>query len=229
MASPHVAAVAALVKSNNPSLSNTEIRDILESNTDDIGASGWDQQFGHGRLNAYKAVQAAGGTTPANNPPEAGFTYSTSDLLVSFTDTSTDSDGSIAAWNWDFGDSSTSTEQHPVHQYAADGTYTVTLTVTDNEDATDSAIQDITVTTGGTTSITLSETHHKSRGTMYVDLAWEGATGSQVNIYRDGQLIATVDNTGSYQDSPGKGGGTFVYQVCETDGSACSNEVTVIF
>lgn len=61
MASPHVAGVAALVKSANPSLTNAEIRNILETTAEDLGASGWDQSFGHGLVDAYAAVMAAGG------------------------------------------------------------------------------------------------------------------------------------------------------------------------
>jgi len=49
-------------------------------------------------------------------------------LTVTFTDNST---GSITSWLWDFGDSTTSTEQNPVHTYDTDGTYTVSLTVSD--------------------------------------------------------------------------------------------------
>jgi len=82
----------------------------------------------------------------ANNPPSASFTSSTSDLTASFSDTSTDSDGSITARSWNFGDSATSTSQNPSHIYAAAGTYTVTLTVTDNDGATDSTSSSVTVT-----------------------------------------------------------------------------------
>jgi subtilisin family serine protease/subtilisin-like proprotein convertase family protein len=64
-ATPHVAGVAALVKGVNPSLSATEIRDIINNSADDIGAAGFDIYTGHGRLNAYQAVlQAGGGTDP---------------------------------------------------------------------------------------------------------------------------------------------------------------------
>lgn len=59
MAAPHVAAVAALVKSANFSLTNAQIRNILESTAEDLGTSGWDQYFGHGLLDAYAAVDAA--------------------------------------------------------------------------------------------------------------------------------------------------------------------------
>ncbi|MEM6766366.1 MAG: PKD domain-containing protein, partial [Bacteroidota bacterium] len=48
---------------------------------------------------------------------------------VRFTDASTP-DTTLAAWLWDFGDGNTSTQQNPIHLYAAQGTYTVSLTVT---------------------------------------------------------------------------------------------------
>ncbi|HDP93955.1 MAG TPA: PKD domain-containing protein [Candidatus Aminicenantes bacterium] len=145
MASPHVAGVAALVKSANPSLSNSQVRSILESSAKDLGASGWDSYFGHGRVDAYAAVLAAGGSTPENQPPSAGFTFSVADLNVSFTDTSSDSDGTVEAWAWDFGDGATSSAQNPEHNYAAAGTYSVGLTVTDNDGATDTVIHNVTV------------------------------------------------------------------------------------
>ncbi len=51
---------------------------------------------------------------------------------IHFTNQST-SDGTIGSWAWDFGDGSTSSEQNPVHTYAHPGTYTVCLTVTDDD------------------------------------------------------------------------------------------------
>jgi serine protease len=61
MASPHVAGVAALCKAVDPALTNAELRDILETTAVDLGAAGWDQYFGHGRVDAYAAVQEAQG------------------------------------------------------------------------------------------------------------------------------------------------------------------------
>ncbi|HEY4662928.1 MAG TPA: PKD domain-containing protein [Candidatus Humimicrobiaceae bacterium] len=65
---------------------------------------------------------------------------------------STDSDGSIAEYTWNFGDNSTGTGAKPVHTYAAAGTYTVTLTVKDNSGASSDAkttTATVTVETSG--------------------------------------------------------------------------------
>jgi subtilisin family serine protease len=59
MACPHVAGLALLTWSANTDLTNDEVRAIIESTADDLGPAGWDQQFGHGRINAYNAVYEA--------------------------------------------------------------------------------------------------------------------------------------------------------------------------
>lgn len=173
-------------------------------------------------------IDDGGGTT--NNPPTADFTFTTSGLTADFTDQSTDSDGSVVAWDWDFGDVNTSTAQHPSHTYAASGTYTVSLTVTDNGGATSSTSQDVTVSDGSGGGITLSATGYKVKGLQKADLTWGGATGAQVEIHREGVLIATTDNDGFYTDNiDQRGGGSYTYQVCESGGSPCSNTATVNF
>ncbi len=62
-ACPHVAGVAALVLTANPSLSSDEVRQILRQSAQDIAAPGWDYETGFGLVNAYEAVQLALGTT----------------------------------------------------------------------------------------------------------------------------------------------------------------------
>src|SRR5688572_20270095 len=57
MASPHAAGVAALVLSRYPAATPAEVRAILQSSADDLGTPGWDPVFGHGRVNARRAVQ----------------------------------------------------------------------------------------------------------------------------------------------------------------------------
>jgi PKD repeat protein len=84
-----------------------------------------------------------------NTPPTAGFTHTCSGANCSFTSTSTDvAPGTIATHAWGFGDGSTAAVSNPSHSYAVVNPttdFTVTLTVTDNEGATDVETQTITV------------------------------------------------------------------------------------
>ena len=82
----------------------------------------------------------------ANVPPTASFTHSCTDFDCGFTDTSSDSDGSVVSWDWDFGDGNTSNSQNPNHSYASAGNYTVSLTVTDNDGASDNTSAPVTAT-----------------------------------------------------------------------------------
>ena len=83
----------------------------------------------------------------------------------------------------------------------------------------------------GDATIQLSGSGTKVQGRWRASLSWSGATTSQVDIYRDGTKIATVDNSGSYVDQTNfRGGGTLTYTVCEAGSSAsCSNAVTITF
>ena len=72
-----------------------------------------------------------GGGTGGNTAPVANFSFTTSGLTATFTDSSTDAENNISSRSWNFGDSTTSTVTSPSHTYAAAGTYTVTETVTD--------------------------------------------------------------------------------------------------
>ncbi len=79
----------------------------------------------------------------SENGPEAAFTSTTSGLTATFTNTSLRGE----SFEWNFGDSNSSTDENPTHTYAADGTYTVSLTVT-NDDGTDMTSSSITVEEG---------------------------------------------------------------------------------
>jgi PKD repeat protein len=84
-----------------------------------------------------------------NNLPTADFTYSPSSPsdsnVIQFTDKSTDSDGSIISWLWDFGDGDSSTGKNPNHQYVNSGSYEVKLTVKDNDDSASETTKEIII------------------------------------------------------------------------------------
>jgi PKD repeat protein len=77
--------------------------------------------------------------TVQNRPPMAGFDVAPPEAgaVAAFTDTSSDADGTVVTWAWDFGDGESSTERNPRHIYARPGLYQVSLLVTDNQGATD--------------------------------------------------------------------------------------------
>ena len=144
-----------------------------------FGATGFGGTTGSGG-----GGSGGGGT---NTPPTASFSSSCTDLTCLFTDTSSDADGTIASWSWTFGDGGTSAAQYPSHSYAAGGTYTVALTVTDNGGATDTTSQSVTVTaptSGGRASrrsarqrpITVRTTSLISRGRPRPPWTCTGAT-----------------------------------------------------
>jgi len=93
---------------------------------------------------ASVTVASAGGT------PTANFSFVTNGLVANFTDSSTDSGGTIGSHSWTFGDGATSTATSPSHTYAAAGTYSVTETVSDSVNgATNAKTASVTVSSGG--------------------------------------------------------------------------------
>jgi len=165
----------------------------------------------------------------ANEPPTADFSFGCTDLACDFIDTSSDSDGDVVEWSWDFGDGGTSTEPSPRHPFGTAGTYEVTLTVTDDDGATGSMNQSVTVS-AGTTTITLSVHAYKVKGLQKADLTWTGATSTNVDIYRNGFVIATTGNDGFDTDNiNARGGGSYTYEVCEATTTNCSDAVSASY
>ena len=231
MASPHVAGAIALILEGNPSATAAQVTSTLKSNATSNTISLHSRSTTYGTPNLFLYTLNFGGGTqpPGNVAPVADFSSSCSGLTCSFTDLSTDSDGTIASRNWSFGDGSTSTATNPSHAYSSGGTYTVTLTVTDDDGATHSRSRAVTATAVGT-SITLSVTGSRAKGSASADLSWSGATSSTVDIFRNGTRITTTANDGSYTDALGKGAkGTFTYRVCNAGTSTCSSDASVSF
>ena len=122
---------------------------------------------------AYQSIEVLGSLSlvSGNNAPTARFTasptYGNSPLTVQFNaSSSTDADGTIALYSWDFGDNSTGSGKMLSHTFTAVATsnFTVRLTVTDNQGATATTTAVITVlvpeivaTDGPTASFTVAD------------------------------------------------------------------------
>ena len=234
MSSPHAAGGLALLASrSNPNNAADVVN--LYTGLKNKGNFDWTDESGDGikeplldvsNASTFNPVLIPGGGGTINNPPTASFTYTCTNLSCNFTDTSTDSDGSVVSWSWAFGDSATSLLKNPSHTYAAEGTYTVTLTVTDEDGAsTVSPPQSVTVT-ALTGAITLAVRPYKVKSVKYADLTWSGASSDNVDVYRNGS-ITTTPNDGAHTDKPSKTVSSATYKVCEVGTNTCSNEVTV--
>ena len=168
-----------------------------------------------------------------NQPPTAAFSYEVNDMQVSFFDESTDSDGTIIRTRLNFGDGYYTTTGNFVYTYRQPGVYTVELWVTDDHEQTDVMRKDITVgnVTPSPEELVLTASGSKNKGEWQTTLSWtpEGRS-AQVDVYRNGSLIGTVENNGSYIDNTGlKRGGSLEYKICETGSSTCSNTVILQF
>ena len=84
---------------------------------------------------------------PVDDPPNASFTFSCTDLTCSFDSSGSSDDNGIVSRSWDFGSGQTAGDVvAPTNTYDAGGSYEVTLTVTDGAGQTDSQTQTVTVT-----------------------------------------------------------------------------------
>lgn len=125
-----------------------------------------------------------------NQPPVArpGGPYSgTLNTAIAFSGaTSSDPDGSIASYAWNFGDGLTGSGATPSHSYTGVGTYTVTLTVTDNGGLTNSATTTATVTTGSTPQAPIARPGGPYTGTVNATVSFDGSTSSDP----DGRVVS---------------------------------------
>jgi len=144
---PHVSGALALLLSADSGLSVGSQEAALIGGAVDLGAAGPDAVYGHGRLDVL-----ASHTWLVNNPnqdPTASFTVSKRKGKHNFDGSgSSDPDGTIVAYEWDFGDGATATGVTATHKYSS-GTYTAVLTITDNSGATASTSEQIDAGGGG--------------------------------------------------------------------------------
>ena len=147
-------------------------------------------------------LPASASSTPAScgaaQPPAADTSpvadadgpYSgTVNVPVQFDGSFSSDDGTIVSFEWDFGDGNTATGEAPTHTYAADGTYTVTLTVTDDTGATDTDTTDATVGVGNQPPI--ADANGGVSGTVNVPVQFDGSFSSD-----DGTIVSYEWNFG---------------------------------
>jgi subtilisin len=210
MASPHLAGTAALVIASGTT-GPDQIRLQLQETADDLGVVGRDTWYGFGLVDAYEAV---GTTNPINEPPIAAFTTTCSDLSCNFDGSaSSDPDGSIVSYIWNFGDGNTGSGVTTSHTFATAGSYFVTLTVTDNNDATDADTQSVTVNEAPTitmhvgnldgtalnkgnwraqVTITIHDANHQPVANATVNGTWSGGSSGSSSCTTSANGTCTV-------------------------------------
>ena len=127
----------------------------------------------------------------APRPPVASFSFSpsapTTEDTVQFTDTSSDEDGYLVSWSWSFGDGTTSTLQNPSRQFTTSGTYTVTLTVTDDDGKTNYRIREVVVLPSAQNEVSF-QNFELGNGTpgSYCYSAWRSSVDTESSIVHGG-------------------------------------------
>ncbi|MCX6664145.1 MAG: PKD domain-containing protein [Euryarchaeota archaeon] len=230
---------------NNNFLNNTQ-------NAYDLGSNSWDGGYLHGGnyWDDYTGVDGnrdgfgdtsyriAGAGSLDKHPlmkpftvsPVADFSYSPlvpTDLqIVTFNDTSTDLDGYIVSWFWDFGDGNTSTSQNATHQYVDNGSYIVTLSVVDDDQAVNKVSRKISV-------LNVEPTAKFTFFSPFLPRINDTILFTDTSIDTDGTVVSWSwdfgDETTSNMRSPAHNytaGGTYLVSLRVTDNDGVSDTAT---
>ena len=174
MAAPHVAGAAAVLASNG--LSALEIASYLTStgnfNYSDDSGDGIKEPLLDASTLMPRFVGSEPPPPPENQVPAARFTVDCVGLTCSFNGSgSSDPDGNIVSYDWSFGDGTQGSGAVITHDYTQAGTYSVTMSVTDDDSAASSKSQVATPTdpdTGGGPTLEASLVNNGKNWTMSV-------------------------------------------------------------
>ncbi len=168
-------------------------------------------------------TNAVSHTVTVNRPPVAAFTSSCSNLSCNFTSQSSDPDGSISNYSWNFGDNQTSAAQNPSHSYSAGGTYTVTLTVTDNRNATNSVQHNVTVSVPNQPPVAAFSSSCSGLGCNFTSTSSDpdGSISAYSWTFGDGG-VSSAQNPGHTYAA----GGTYTVTLKVTDNRGGTNTVS---
>lgn len=125
----------------------------------------------------------------SNEPPVASFSLNDSspqvgDAVQFDGSGSSDSNGSITQFSWDFGDGDTGSGEVVTHQYSSSGSYTVELTVTDNDSASDTTTKQVDVSKGKPTAdFSINDSSPKPGDVIEVDASASSDPNGQINSY----------------------------------------------
>lgn len=169
-----------------------------------------------------------------NQPPsaDAGGPYSTDvGATVQFDGSgSSDREGEVVSWFWDFGDGTNGRGEKPTHVYTDGGEHVVELYVKDDHGATSAPVTaKVMVHEEAVSDISLRTRilHSKSKR---VRLDWEGAAGERVDIEVNGVVVRSTRNDGATNHKPrGQAVGAYIFRLCEQNTQICSNPSTVDF
>jgi len=236
MASPHAAGALALLASRNNPGSATDVFSLYDQ-VIKAGNFNWTDDSGDGikeplldvsnttLFNPVLVGGSGGGGGDTNNPPTASFTATCSDLSCSFDGSgSTDSDGTISSYAWDFGDGSTGSGVTTSHTYNAGATYAVTLTVTDDDGASDSEAKNVTVSSESTGGETLVGTSQNNGSTWTAIVTDTSGGAALTGTWNYPGTASCADNTCTLSGIPKRQGSVTFTSTSGDGGSITINK-----